>query len=50
MEPGKHSPKPSSKITLDGFIYMAACILSVGTIWLLRIVITRGVMMANEEQ
>jgi|GEM_PF-3999651 hypothetical protein len=50
LEPGKHSPKSSSKITLDGIIYMAACVLSLGTIWLIRIIITRGVMMANEEQ
>jgi hypothetical protein len=53
LQPGRNSPSapklPSEKITLESIVYILCCIGSIGTVWLLRIVITRAILIAKEE-
>lgn len=34
---------------LDSIIYVIACVLSLGSLWVLRIVITKGILFAQEQ-
>lgn len=38
-----------SQKTLDSILYVTVCILSLGSFWVLRILITKGVLFAQEQ-